>query len=85
VLPECRGRGIGRRLLEAVLSQARSIEGVRHVTLSVNAANTPARRLYQSLGFVCYGLEPAALCVDGAWHDEEYYLLVLDAHRPINS
>ena len=82
VHPGWRTRGIGRMLLEAAVSYARGLKGVRHITLSVNAANMPARRLYRSLGFVCYGLEPAALYWDGVWHDEEYYMLVLDSPGP---
>jgi GNAT superfamily N-acetyltransferase len=78
VLPEFRGRGVGRMLLETVLSHARSVDGMRQVILCVNAANQPARRLYQSLGFVRFGLEPSALRIDGTGHDEEHYILSLD-------
>lgn len=44
-----RGRGIGRRLLRAVVAQARAA-GRTGVSLSVEAAN-PARDLYRSEGF----------------------------------
>ena len=46
VAPAARGRGIGRRLMEAVLA-----EGPRPVTLEVIEQNQPAKRLYDSLGF----------------------------------
>jgi len=85
VLPEFRGRGLGRMLLETVLSHARGLDGMRQVILCVNAANQPARRLYQSLGFVRFGLEPSALRIDGTGHDEEHYILSLDSARPPNA
>ncbi len=46
VAPGARGRGSGRRLMEAVLA-----EGPRPVTLEVIEQNQPAKRLYDSLGF----------------------------------
>jgi ribosomal protein S18 acetylase RimI-like enzyme len=46
VAPASRGRGIGRRLMEAVLAEA-----PRPVTLEVIEQNEPAKRLYDSLGF----------------------------------
>lgn len=50
VLPEYRGRGIARHLMEACLEKACD-EGGEWVALEVRADNVPARHLYQSLGF----------------------------------
>lgn len=49
VAASCRGRGIGRRLLEAVIVQARR-RGIPALSLSVEPDNV-ARRLYESVGF----------------------------------
>jgi len=78
VAPDHRGRGIGRRLVQQALEFAATIPGVRQVTLGVNAANTAARRLYESAGFEAYGIEPAALLVDGELHDEMWMIRRLD-------
>jgi ribosomal protein S18 acetylase RimI-like enzyme len=76
VAPEARGRGVGRALLTEAIARARAWDGVDLVLLTVSAINEPARRLYDSLGFVTYGVEPRALRVDGRDVDEE--LMALD-------
>ena len=48
ILPPWRGRGIGTRLLEALLAQARQA-GLHTLSLSVEADNQ-ARRLYERAG-----------------------------------
>lgn len=50
VLPEHRGRGIGRSLLEAVERKARQ-RGCSKVTLEVQENNSRARRVYETAGF----------------------------------
>jgi len=77
VAPEFRRRGFGRALVEAAMTHARSVEGVRQLKLSVNATNSGARQLYRSLGFECFGVEPEGLCIDGRYYDEESYVLRL--------
>lgn len=50
VLPEYRGRGIARRLMEACLDKARQ-EGGDWAALEVRVDNPPAYHMYTSLGF----------------------------------
>ena len=50
VVPEYRGRGVGRALLDAVEAHARS-RGCCKLTLEVLDANTRAETLYRSFGF----------------------------------
>ena len=50
-----RRRGLGRLLLSQVVARARRRLSAR-VTLEVRVSNSPARRLYESLGFVITGL-----------------------------
>jgi RimJ/RimL family protein N-acetyltransferase len=66
-----RGLGYGRRLMEEVIARSKEIEGLESLNLGVIADDTPAHRLYRSLGFEPYGLERRALIVDGKGIDEE--------------
>lgn len=50
VLPEARGKGLGRRLVEAVADRARAA-GAGRLHLEVSEANAAARRMYEVLGF----------------------------------
>jgi ribosomal protein S18 acetylase RimI-like enzyme len=75
VAPEARGRGVGRALMEAAIARAREWPELQQIHLAVVTTNEAARRLYRSLGFQAYGLEPAALKVDGRDLDEEHMLL----------
>lgn len=63
VLPQFRGQGTARALVEAVLEHARSTPGMRVVQLTVTQSNAPALRLYESCGFLPFGTEPFAIKV----------------------
>jgi GNAT superfamily N-acetyltransferase len=61
VLPDWRGRGVGRMLLQAVEDQARQ-RGCCRLTLEVLDGNAGARRLYSSFGFVDFeSADPEAM------------------------
>ena len=77
VAPESRGQGVGKALLLEALALARSIDQLQQVNLSVNAANLPAIRLYESVGFKEFGHEPGALLIEGELHDEVHMYLRL--------
>ncbi len=49
--PETRGRGLGRRLVQGLMHEARRC-GARCMSLNVHPGNETAIRLYASLGFV---------------------------------
>jgi ribosomal protein S18 acetylase RimI-like enzyme len=56
VLPAWRGRGIARRLLDAITQHASAL-GCCRLTLEVRGDNTPARALYRRAGFMPAGCE----------------------------
>lgn len=68
VLKEYRGQGIGSRLLEESLSEARN-RGLGRVELDVFASNTPAIRLYKKFEFQVEGRKRKARKLDGHYDD----------------
>ena len=78
VMPTQRGQGLGRQLMERAIAQAKKWSGVKQIQLTVVATNTSARQLYQNLGFVEWGIEPAALFVNGIYFDEVHMAMSLD-------
>jgi RimJ/RimL family protein N-acetyltransferase len=63
-----RGKGIGRRLLEATLIKARAA-GLTRIELEVFSSNHAAIALYQKFGFTQEGLSRQARYLDGIWDD----------------
>jgi ribosomal protein S18 acetylase RimI-like enzyme len=55
VLPDCRGRGVGRALLNAAAQHARA-RGCAKLTLEVREDNLRARGLYEACGFCDFEL-----------------------------
>jgi len=76
VEPEVRGRGIGKALMQELIAQSRTLEGLEQLLLGVVTINDTAHNLYRSLGFEEYGIEPRALKQDEQYWDER--LMVLD-------
>jgi RimJ/RimL family protein N-acetyltransferase len=77
VEPKHGGRGIGRSLVEAVQSHARSL-GVRQINLTVTSGNIPAMALYQRCGFREFGREPRAVIVGGREVAKVHMVCMLD-------
>ena len=57
VAADCRGRGIGSRMMLALVDAALAV-GAEHLTLEVRPSNRAARRLYHRFGFEAVGLRP---------------------------
>ncbi|TGQ93010.1 N-acetyltransferase [Mesorhizobium sp. M8A.F.Ca.ET.208.01.1.1] len=68
LLPAYRGGGLGRKLIEATLAQAREAGFVR-IELSVHSDNARAISLYDKVGFVREGLQRDAVYIDGEHRD----------------
>ena len=57
VARDCRGEGIGYKMVKQLLERGAGI-GIKDYTLEVRAANEPAIHLYERLGFVSEGVRP---------------------------
>jgi ribosomal protein S18 acetylase RimI-like enzyme len=60
IRPQSRGKGAARAMMQELIRRARQIEGLEQVLL-IASAHLPARKLYESLGFQGYGVEPRSL------------------------
>ncbi|WP_371659366.1 N-acetyltransferase family protein [Streptomyces sp. NBC_00280] len=69
VADEARGAGVGRLLVRAAVAEARR-RGALRLSLRVLGPNTPARRLYESEGFVVEGVQPGEFLLDGEYVDD---------------
>jgi ribosomal protein S18 acetylase RimI-like enzyme len=81
--PDRRGQGVGRRMMQTLLKRASAIEGIEQILISVAITQAAAARLYRSLGFQSFGLEPRALRVGGQTIDEEHMILLLNRLRDV--
>ena len=78
VSPAGRGQGLAKRLLQAAIDRARTVEGLEILQLGVGVDNAPARALYGAAGFEVYGVERKALRLGpGRYVDEELRMLDL--------
>ena len=57
LLPEYRGKGLGRKIVEEVIERGRRL-GAEEFTLEARASNASAIKLYEKLGFVNEGIRP---------------------------
>ncbi len=73
--PDCRGRGVGRQLVQTALDWARERD-VRAVYLEVVENEDPSWSLYGRLGFVRREVDPFGAHVDGRDMALEHLVLV---------
>jgi ribosomal protein S18 acetylase RimI-like enzyme len=66
LLPEFRGKGIGRNLIRQTFAAARKF-GFHRVELTVREDNLNAIELYKQVGFEIEGLQRDAFLVDGVY------------------
>lgn len=77
ISPDMRGRGLGKKLLTALLSKINENTAIERVDLVVSIDNRKAISLYESLGFIPYGEYKKALKLDEGYVDEAYMALEL--------
>ena len=74
LLPEFRGKGIGRQLMQRAIEAAFAF-GLTRIELAVRERNANAIALYKSLGFEVEGLHRNAVCIEGQY--ENLYSMAL--------
>ena len=78
VLVAYRQRGVGFALLEELIAQTRARQWVTMVTLTVTEGNEPATKLYESMGFKSFGIEPMAVFTGTEYKSKSHMYLTLD-------
>lgn len=78
VAPQVGGRGIGRRIVLAIIEHAARIEGMRQITLTYTEGNIAAERLYRACGFETFGQEIRAVVIDGLDVTKMHMVRLLD-------
>ncbi len=76
LLPDWRGRGLGRQLWTATLAFAREA-GYRKIVIQVRGSNTRAQAFYRNLGFRECGRLTRQVIIDGV-EDDEVLMELLD-------
>jgi ribosomal protein S18 acetylase RimI-like enzyme len=74
LLPQFRGKGIGRRLMQHAIDAAFAF-GLTRIELTVRETNANAIVLYKSLGFEVEGFHRSAVCIEGQY--ENLYSMAL--------
>jgi [ribosomal protein S18]-alanine N-acetyltransferase len=78
--PELRGQGLATILMRTVLAEAER-RGAHRATLEVRQSNTPARRLYEKLGFTVVAVRSQYYTQP----EEDALILWRDARHPASS
>ncbi|HEY1937639.1 MAG TPA: GNAT family N-acetyltransferase [Candidatus Angelobacter sp.] len=76
VRPESRGKGAAKAMMQEIIRRARQIDGLEQILL-VASAHLPARRVYETLGFESYGVEPRSLKIGAEYVDDVLMILRL--------
>lgn len=75
-----RGHGLGRRIMEALIAEARR-KDVHAMIGGIDAANAGSIALHERLGFKHVGTMPQVGFKFGRWLDLAFYQLLLDTPR----
>jgi len=76
VAEQYRGEGIGRQLLQAIVTEAKQA-GLHMLAAGIDATNVASIALHSSLGFRCCGTVREAGFKFGRWLDLEFWQLIL--------
>jgi len=74
---DCRGLGLGRKVMQALIAEARQRD-VHAMVGAIDASNAGSIALHERLGFRHVGLLPQVGFKFGRWLDLAFYQLLLD-------
>jgi ribosomal protein S18 acetylase RimI-like enzyme len=77
VQPKYRKKGIGKLLLNELITKAKAIKEIEILLLDVVTNNLTAKQLYLSFGFQIYGIEKMAYKLNHQYFDLEYMSLLI--------
>lgn len=77
LLPEYRGKGLGRQLIKTVIQDAIE-KGAKRIELTVYENNIRAKKLYANLGFEVEGLQKRMILIDGIYLNAWSMALLID-------
>jgi ribosomal protein S18 acetylase RimI-like enzyme len=77
VTQDWRRKGVARVLLSEIIRRAQARPELEQITLSVASSQTPAKQLYEALGFEVYGREARAIKNGDTYVDEDLMMLRL--------
>uniref|UniRef100_UPI0028A84F3C GNAT family N-acetyltransferase n=1 Tax=Paenibacillus sp. TaxID=58172 RepID=UPI0028A84F3C len=63
--------------MKELITKAAQLPGLEKLNLTVMSTNIPAKKLYESLGFTCYGTERNAMKLELSYLDEDFMSLEL--------
>lgn len=78
VSPDWRKQGIGKQLIEEIISRSRRLSDFTQINLITMVSNVGAKRLYESLGFQTFGIERNAVRANDVFHDDALMTLHID-------
>ena len=75
VIPEARGKRVGKLLMQEAIRRASHYQAIEQINLTVS--NKAVKKMYESLGFTTYGSEPRALKIGQQYLDQDMMTLRL--------
>lgn len=78
VSSQVRRDGIGKRLMQAAIEKAKELDGVEQIYLTVSSNNKPAKKLYESVGFIIIGSDPRSMKIGDTYIGEDMMALYFE-------
>lgn len=82
VKPAARRRGAGALLMQAAIAAAQAKPGIRMLRLTVTEGNEAAIRLYETVGFAAWGVEPMAILTPSGYKAKVHMSMPLSGTAP---